>query len=381
MRTVAVLGATGSIGTQTLDLIRRYPDRFQAVALAGGQRAEELFQIVREFRPKMASLVREPDSVPDDLRFCDWRFGPNAARELIQYSQAQDVVEAVVGVAGLSCALTALQYGERLLLANKEALVTGGGLVMGLARKLGKPVIPVDSEHSAIFQCLRAAQGNPVSRLILTASGGPFRTWGKERIENATVAEALAHPTWRMGPKITVDCASLMNKGLEVMEAGWLFDMPEEKIDVAVHPESVVHSMIEFEDGAVLAQMGCPDMRGPIGYALGCPQRLPYEGKKLSFSGLSMHFDAPDMDKFPCLALARQAFRAGGSAPVVLNGANEAAVAAFLAGRIRFGAISRAVDAALQAVPACAVNSAEDVYRLDAQARKAAREFLTPLSK
>lgn len=376
MRTVAVLGATGSIGTQTMDLLRRYPDRFRAVALAGGVRAEELFDLVREFRPKMASLVREPDGIPDDLRFCEWRFGETAAHELARESGAQDVVEAVVGIAGLPCALAALENCERLLLANKEALVTGGELVMGLSRHLQKPIIPVDSEHSAIYQCLQGAQENPVQRLILTASGGPFRTWDKERIYHATVAEALAHPTWSMGKKITIDCASLMNKGLEVMEAGWLYDMPEEKIDVTVHPESVVHSMVEFEDGSVLSQMGCPDMRGPIGYALGCPERLPFEGKKLRFANMTLHFDQPDMDRFPCLALARQAYRAGGIAPVILNGANESAVAAFLEGGMPFGAIAETVDYAMQAAGSGKIACPEDVYQADTRARELAHDFL-----
>ena len=376
MRTVAILGATGSIGTQTLDLLRRYPDRFRAVALAGGSRAEPLFELVREFRPQMASLVREPEAIPDDLRFCQWRFGPEAAQRLVEESGAQDVVEAVVGVAGLSCAITALNCAERLLLANKEALVTGGHLVMGLSKKLGKPVIPVDSEHSAIYQCLKAAQGNPVERLILTASGGPFRTWERERIYNATLAEALAHPTWRMGQKITVDCATMMNKGLEIMEAGWLFGMPGEKIDVAVHPESVVHSMIQFADGAVLSQMGAPDMRGPIGYALGEPERLPYQAKPLVFDQMTLHFDAPDMEKFPCLRLARQAFAAGGSAPVTLNGANEAAVERFLRGGMPFGRIAEAVDHALEKAAPAAVDSAEDVYAADKEARRLAAEYL-----
>ena len=376
MRTVAILGATGSIGNQTLDLLRRYPDRFRAVALAGGSRAEPLFELVREFRPQMASLVREPEAIPDDLRFCEWRFGPDAAARLVAECQPDDVVEAVVGVAGLSCAMTALTHAKRLLLANKEALVTGGHLVMGLSKKLGRPVIPVDSEHSAIYQCLKAAQGNPVEKLILTASGGPFRTWDKDRIHNATLSEALAHPTWRMGKKITVDCATMMNKGLEIMEAGWLFGMPEDRIDVAVHPESVVHSMIQFADGAVLSQMGAPDMRGPISYALGEPERLPYQARPLTFDQMTLHFDAPDMDKFPCLRLARHAFAAGGSAPVTLNGANEAAVERFLMGGMPFGRIAEAVDYAIQHAEAAGVDSVEAVYEADSRARSLAREYL-----
>ncbi|MBQ8954043.1 MAG: 1-deoxy-D-xylulose-5-phosphate reductoisomerase, partial [Clostridia bacterium] len=267
------------------------------------------------------------------------------------------------------------------LLANKESLVTGGRLVMGRAAALHKPVLPVDSEHSAIFQCLQARGGNPLRRLILTASGGPFRTWKKEDIQGATAAQALGHPTWKMGPKITVDCASMMNKGLEVIEAHHLFGMPLDQIDVVVHPQSVIHSMVEFEDGAVLAQLGVPDMRVPIGYAMGYPERIPFGGERLDFAKLSqMTFEAPDVDRFPCLKMAVEAQRSGGVMPVALNGANEAAVAAFLRDEIPFGGIARAVEAVLTRTPYRNVTCVEDVYEADEAARRVAREEIRKIS-
>lgn len=373
MRTIAILGATGSIGTQALDIVRRYPDRFRAACLTADRSAEKLFDLVREFRPRCAALRVEPESLPEDVRFCEWFFGPDSTVRALEACGAQDALCAIVGIAGLDAVWRALDVCQRVLLANKEALVTGGDLVTARAAERGVPLLPVDSEHSAIFQCLQARQGNPVRRLLLTASGGALRSWKKEDMYRATVRDVLAHPTWNMGGKITVDCASMVNKGLEVIEAHHLFAMPAEKIDVVVHPQSVVHSMIEFEDGAVLAQMGMPDMRGPIGYAMGFPQRLPYDAKPLDFAALGhLDFAAPDPDRFPCLGMAVEALKAGGSAPVILNGANEAAVGAFLRERIPFGRIPEVIDAALQAVPRSQIHSIEDVYLADAAARKAA---------
>ena len=281
-RSIAILGATGSIGTQALDLVRRYPDRFEATCLVAGRSAEKLFDLVREFRPKVAALAVEPKELPDDVKFCQWIFGEDCPVRALEAARPDDALCAIVGIAGLDAAWTALDVCSRVLLANKEALVTGGALVMDRAARLGKPLLPVDSEHSAIFQCLQARADNPVRRLHLTASGGALRDWPKEKMAAATVRDVLAHPTWRMGGKITVDCATMVNKGLEVIEARWLFDMPPERINVVVHPQSVIHSMIEFEDGAVLAQLGRPDMRGPIGYAMGYPERLPYGAAKVS---------------------------------------------------------------------------------------------------
>ncbi len=376
-RKLSVLGATGSIGTQALDVVRKYPDAFEIVALTARSSAEKLFGLVREFKPKLAVLEKEPEVIPQDVRFCEWAFGADGLVKAACMDGVQDVLAAVVGIAGLPAALGALDHCERLLLANKEALVTGGALVMEKARRLKKKILPVDSEHSAIFQCLQAAGNNPVSRILLTASGGPFRTWSAGDIERATKAQALGHPTWRMGPKITVDCATMMNKGLEVIEAYWLFGLELDRIEVTVHPQSVVHSMIEFEDGAVLAQMGKPDMRGPISYALGYPGRLPYGGERLSFKErLELSFEAPDTRKFPCLAYAYQAQRQGGGYPVALNGANEAAVEAFLRERIPFGAIARVNGQVLEQYPGTPVRRVEDVYAVDQWARHAAGEIL-----
>lgn len=376
-RSIAILGATGSIGTQALDLVRRYPDRFEATCLVAGRSAEKLFDLVREFRPKVAALAVEPKELPDDVKFCQWIFGEDCPVRALEAARPDDALCAIVGIAGLDAAWTALDVCSRVLLANKEALVTGGALVMDRAARLGKPLLPVDSEHSAIFQCLQARADNPVRRLHLTASGGALRDWPKEKMAAATVRDVLAHPTWRMGGKITVDCATMVNKGLEVIEARWLFDMPPERINVVVHPQSVIHSMIEFEDGAVLAQLGRPDMRGPIGYAMGYPERLPYGAEPLDFAALSkLTFAAPDMERFPGLALARAALEEGGSAPVILNGANEAAVAAFLKERIPFGRIAEIIAETMNACPRFAIDEIGDVHAADAQARAVAAEII-----
>ena len=376
-RSIAILGATGSIGTQALDLVRRYPDRFEATCLVAGRSAEKLFDLVREFRPKVAALAVEPKEIPDDVKFCQWIFGEDCPVRALEAARPDDALCAIVGVAGLDAAWTALDVCSRVLLANKEALVTGGALVMDRAARLGKPLLPVDSEHSAIFQCLQARADNPVRCLHLTASGGALRDWPKEKMAAATVRDVLAHPTWRMGGKITVDCATMVNKGLEVIEARWLFDMPPERINVVVHPQSVIHSMIEFEDGAVLAQLGRPDMRGPIGYAMGYPERLPYGAEPLDFAALSkLTFAAPDMERFPGLALARAALEEGGSAPVILNGANEAAVAAFLEERIPFGRIAEIIAETMNACPRFAIDEIGDVHAADAQARAVAAEII-----
>ena len=380
MRTLAILGATGSIGRQALDIARRVPDQFRVTLLTAHSRAEALFELVREFRPAVAALTAEPDTLPEDVRFCQWYFGEDAVRQAVLAAKADDVLSAVVGVAGLPAAMAALDVSGRLLLANKESLVTGGALVMGKAAALHKPIVPVDSEHSAIFQCLQAQGGNPVSRLILTASGGPFRTWEKGDIERATRAQALGHPTWKMGAKITVDCAGMMNKGFEVIEAHHLFNMPMEKIDVIVHPQSVIHSMIEFEDGAVLAQLGAPDMRVPIGYAMGYTARIPFGGERLDFARIaSLTFEAPDMERFPCLRMAIDAQKAGGVMPVALNGANEEAVAAFLDERIPFGGIARTVETVLARTENASVREIGDVYEADRRARFMARDVLRAL--
>ena len=376
-KTIAILGATGSIGTQALDLVRRYPDRFSAACLTANSSSDKLFALVREFRPQAAGMVCEPEAIPEDLRFCQWFFGPDCSVEVLKAVKPDAALCAITGIAGLDAVWTALDVCSQVLLANKEALVTGGDLVMEKARRLNKPLLPVDSEHSAIFQCLQAAQGNPVRSLLLTASGGALRDWPKEKIDSARVEDVLRHPTWNMGRKITVDCASMVNKGLEIIEAHHLFHMPAEQIQVVVHPQSIIHSMVEFEDGAVLAQLGKPDMRGPIGYAMAYPERLPYEAKRLSFAEIAnLSFAAPDLTRFPALGYAIEALKAGEAMPIVLNGANEEAVAAFLDGRIPFGRIPEILRDALDRVPQRSVNCIADVYQTDADARACALEFI-----
>jgi len=373
MRTIAILGATGSIGTQALDIARRYPDSFYPVCVTARNSAEKLFDIAREFKPKFAALDIEPDEIPDDLKNIEWVFGENSSAQALEMSGAQDALCAIVGIAGLSACWKALDVCERVLLANKEALVTGGDLVMEKSRRLNKPILPVDSEHSAIFQCLRAAEGNPVHRLILTASGGALRDMPLDMVKNATVRDVLKHPTWSMGAKITVDCATMLNKGLEVIEAHHLFGMPRSKIDVVIHPQSVIHSMIEFEDGAVLAQIGAPDMRGPISYAMGYPKRLPYEAKRLDFAALSqVTFMKPDMERYPCLKLSLDALDSGAAACVALNAANEVAVAKFLKGECGVTDIPHTIERTLSRAEMKNIESIDDVFYLDARAREIA---------
>ncbi len=372
-KTISILGATGSIGTQALDLVSRYPERFSATCLTANSSAEKLFDLVRRFRPKAAGLVVEPEHIPEDVRFCEWFFGSDCSVRALRAAKSDSALCAITGIAGLDTVMTALDVCGEVLLANKEALVTGGDLVTEKAHRLGKPLLPVDSEHSAIFQCLQAAGPNKPRTIILTASGGALRDWPRDKIATARVEDVLRHPNWRMGRKITVDCASMVNKGLEVIEAHHLFDMPAERIRVVVHPQSIIHSMVEFEDGAVLAQLGCPDMRGPIGYAMAYPERLSYDAKRLDFTEVaSLSFAAPDLERFPALGYAIEALNAGGAMPVVLNGANEVAVQAFLNGEIEFGQIPVIIRHALDSVAQRSIRIISDVYEADAQARRCA---------
>ena len=375
MRSIAILGSTGSIGTQALDLCRRHPDRFRVTALTARGSREKLFEQVREFRPEIAGLTEDFDQaeIPEDLKFCRFLSGKEVLHAAAAESDADMVLVSIVGIAGLQGVMDALNAGKQVLLANKEALVTGGHLVTELARRIGKPLLPVDSEHSAIFQCLQAAGDNKPEKLLLTASGGPFRTWDRERIAKATRAEALKHPNWNMGAKITVDSASMFNKGLEIMEARWLFDMPEDRIEVVVHPQSIVHSAVVFKDGAVLAQLGEPDMRVPIGYAMAFPERIETGVPAPDLFALcSLTFEKPDEEKFPALRLARECLRAGGAACTVFNGANEAAVAAFLREEIPFGEIAVRVDRALDRLAGLPANCIEDIWEADRLARATA---------
>ena len=379
MQTIAILGSTGSIGTQALDLVRLHPERFRVTAITAHRNKELLFRQVREFRPDMAGLT-EPipmEEIPADLRFCQWVMGKEALHAAAVEVPADMVLVSVVGIAGLQSVMDALHANRQVLLANKEALVTGGHLVMDAARKIGKPMLPVDSEHSAIFQCLQGAAPNKPVKLLLTASGGPFRTWDKARIATATRAQALNHPNWSMGAKITIDSASMFNKALEIMEARWLFDMPPEKIQVVVHPQSIVHSAVEFEDGAVIAQLGVPDMRVPIQYAMAYPERLTTGSKPLDLFALGqLTFEPGDPERFPSLRLATECLNAGGAACTILNGANEAAVAAFLHDEIPFGGITRLVEGALEKLDSMPANNLDDIFAADAAARRVVAELL-----
>ena len=382
MQTIAILGSTGSIGTQALELVRLHPEEFRVVALTARSRREKLFEQVREFRPEVAGLT-EPipmSEIPEDVRFCRWVMGEEALRVAAAEVPADMVLVSVVGIAGLQSVMDALGANRQVLLANKEALVTGGHLVMDAAKRIGKPILPVDSEHSAIFQCLQGAGGNQPVRLLLTASGGPFRTWTREQMQNATRAQALKHPNWSMGAKITIDSASMFNKALEIIEAHWLFGMPPEKIQVVVHPQSIVHSAVEFADGAVLAQLGVPDMRVPIAYAMTYPRRIPTGSKPLDlFSIGTLTFEPGDPVRFPALRLAGECLNAGGAACTILNGANEMAVAAFLRDEIPFGAISRIVEGTLEACGAMPADTLEDIFHADLEARRVAKEIAEKL--
>lgn len=377
MRGIAILGSTGSIGRQALEVIALHPDRFFVTVLTAHKNAALLFDQVRSFRPRLAALtgVSSPVPIPDDLSFCSFRFGPKALEEAAREAEGQDVLAAVVGVAGLKAVMAARAAGKRVLLANKETLVAGGEMVMNACP--AGTLLPVDSEHSAIFQCLQGAGPNRYEQILLTASGGPFRTWEKEKIKSATVEQALGHPTWNMGAKITVDSASMFNKALEIIEAKWLFSARPEQIQVVVHPQSIVHSAVKFRDGAVIAQLGAPDMKVPILYAMSYPDRLPTGGKELDlFAVGQLTFERPDAEKFPALRMAYQALRQGGAACCVLNAANEEACFAFLAGKISFGRIPEIVDAALQRHASLPARSLSDIDRADALSRECAKAMI-----
>lgn len=377
---IVILGSTGSIGRSTLDVVDRHPGRFEVAGLAAGRRVERLAEQVRRYRPRAVG-VADAAAAAHLRRLCpelrDIRIGPQGAAEIAVGVGAEIVVAAIVGAAGLVPTLAAASAGLTIALANKEALVAAGELMVRAARDGGARLLPVDSEHNAIHQCLRAGERGEVRRLVLTASGGPFRGRGRAELERVTREQALSHPTWRMGPKITVDSATLMNKGLEVIEAHWLFDMPAAAIDVVVHPQSTVHSLVEFRDGSVVAQLGSPDMRHPIQYALSWPERWAGVVPRLDFATLgSLTFEAPDKDAFPCLDLAYAALAQGGDAPARLNAANEVAVGAFLDGRIGFMDIPRTLEEVLGRSGAHAVSELDDVLAADRDARRTAREII-----
>lgn len=382
-RRLIVLGSTGSIGVNTLDVVshlRGTSHALEVVGLAAGRNAKKLIEQARAFNVKhvaIADTARANELVKALPGVTVFR-GEQAALELVQAVEAQELVAAVVGSAGLPATLCAAHRGMTIGLANKETLVAAGSLVTPQIRKHNAKLIPVDSEHSAIFQCLDGQQKQSVKRIVLTASGGPFRNASKSEIENATVKQALNHPTWEMGPKITIDSASMMNKALEIIEAHWLFDLPADKIDVIIHPQSVVHSFVEFADHSILAQLGPPDMRTPIQYALTYPQRLGGCSRYMNWTELSqLTFEAPDHDRFGALKLAYEVIEAGGTAGAIFNAANEAAVEAFLAERIRFGQITQLVAEALSAISAVPVDCLETAMEADRQARDYVKSAVT----
>ncbi|MBO4916734.1 MAG: 1-deoxy-D-xylulose-5-phosphate reductoisomerase [Bacteroidales bacterium] len=380
-RRIAILGSTGSIGRQTLDVVRQHPDLFQVELLTANNSSELLVAQAKEFDANSVVICNKDryhevaDALQDDgIKVFT---GIDSVCDLVTGDNIDIVVAAMVGFSGLAPTVAAVKAGKIIALANKETLVAAGSVVMGLAEKHHAPILPVDSEHSAIFQCLLAAQGNALSRIHLTASGGPFRTWDKTRIASATKDMALRHPNWNMGAKITIDSATMMNKGFEVIEARWLFDVEPDRINVVVHPESIIHSMVEFEDGAVIAQLGHPDMREPIQFAMGFPERLPLNNRKLDFATLgSLTFAAPDLDRFPALGLAFEAIRRGGNIPCVLNAANEAAVAAYLKDRIRFYDIPRITAECMEGAIFAAEPSLDDIFATDEWAKRRANELI-----
>lgn len=381
MKTIGILGSTGSIGTQTLDVVRANGD-ISVKAIAAGSNIRLLEEQIREFKPAVCGVWDEEraEDLALRVRDTDTRIvsGMDGLMEIAAMDGYEILVTAVVGMIGIRPTMAAIKSGKDIALANKETLVTAGHLIVPLAREHQVRLLPVDSEHSAIFQCLQGAQGNTPTRLILTASGGPFRTWKKEDIYNARPEQALKHPNWSMGRKITIDSASMMNKALEVIEARWLFDMPAEKIDVLIHPQSVIHSMVEYADGAVMAQLGTPDMRLPILYAMSWPERLPTGGKRLDFTQMNaLTFEQPDYNRFPGLKLAYDALAVGGSMSAVLNGANEVAVDAFLHEKIPFGAIARLVEETMQAVPVITHPTLEQVFECDRAARQKAAALMS----
>ena len=390
MKRLCIHGVTGSIGRQTLAVIDLHPERFRVDAISAGRDLRGLAEICARYQPRWA-VIADPALYQEAVREIavgapntQLLAGPQSLCELAAHAEIDVVVAAIVGAAGLPSTMAAAQAGKTLLLANKEALVMAGDLVMAAARASGATLLPIDSEHNGLFQCLPNGEADPahgVDRLWLTASGGPFLRWSAEQIAAATVEQAVAHPNWQMGRKIAVDSATLMNKGLEVIEAQRLFDVGPERIGVLVHPQSIVHALVEYGDGSFLAHLGAPDMRTPIAHALGWPDRIASGARHLDPLSLSqLQFEAPDHARFPCLDLAYQALRAGGSAPIALNAANEMAVEAFLNGVIGFTQISALVEETLRLMPVSSPGDLESVLALDQQARRLAGESLGAFS-
>ena len=384
-RRLAILGSTGSIGKQALDVVSQHSDLFQVEVLTANNSSELLIEQAIRYDVNNVVICNEKKykEVADALQphgikvFC----GMDSACDLVCGSNIDMVLTALVGFCGLKPTIAAINAGKPIALANKETLVAGGTIVMDLARRKQVPILPVDSEHSAIFQCLLGAAGNKIRKIHLTASGGPFRTWTREQMAGATRSDALKHPQWNMGAKITIDSATMMNKGFEMIEARWLFDTKPSDIEIVVHPQSIIHSMVEFEDGAVIAQMGHPDMREPIQFALSFPERLSLNNRKLNFAELgSLTFEKPDFDKFPCLGLAFDAIGRGGNVPCAMNAANEAAVAAFLHDRISYFQIGEVVGSIMSDVSFISTPSIEDILATNEESFVKAGELIDRLS-
>jgi 1-deoxy-D-xylulose-5-phosphate reductoisomerase len=381
MRSLSILGSTGSIGVSTLDVVRQHPDKFSVTALAAGTDIALLAEQIKEFRP-LAVSIRDEESVQKLRELCgaykpDILFGVEGAATIAESDGSDMVVSAIVGAAGLVPTVRAIKAGKHIALANKETLVVAGQLVSNLVKQHKVHLLPVDSEHSAVFQSLAGHRAEDVERIILTASGGPFRNTPAEEMKNVKLEQALKHPQWSMGAKITIDSATMMNKGLEVIEAHWLFNVPAEKIGVVVHPQSIIHSMVEYIDGCVLAQLGAPDMRAPIAYALAWPERCASGIPKLDLAKIgTLTFEEPNMVRFPALRLAFEALKAGRTCPAVLNAANEIAVAAFLDRKIGFTDIAETVEKTLQAHDAYAPVELEDYLQADRWARETAQKFI-----
>ncbi len=382
MKTLAILGSTGSVGVTTLDVVGRFSDRFRVAALAAGNNLELLAKQIRRFHPELVSVATAELAHqlraalgPAEVKITS---GPEGALAVATHPEAEMVVSAMVGALGLRPTLGAIEAGKDIAFANKEVLVVAGDLVTSAARARGVRLLPVDSEHNAIFQCLEGRDRAAVKRIVLTASGGPFRELPRERFSSITIADALNHPTWNMGNKITIDSATMMNKGLEVIEARWLFDLAPERISVVVHPQSVIHSMVEMIDGSVIAEMAIPDMAIPVAYALAYPERLPLTHlKPLSLLECAkLTFEAPDLERFSCLRLAYEALDAGGTMPACLNAANEELVAGFLANKVRFVDIPRHIETVMRRHDCRPAPSLEDSLEADRWARAAARGLI-----
>ena len=377
-KSISILGSTGSIGVNTLEVLRMHPDRFKVVSLAAGNNIALLKEQIEEFRPSFvsvadssaASALRGSVTVPVEIGF-----GIEGAIRAAAFDGAEMCVSAISGAAGLLPTMAAIKAGVDIALANKETLVLAGPLVMEEVRKRGIKFLPVDSEHSAVYQSIAGHRPEDIKRVILTASGGPFLKTPIQDFPGITTAAALNHPRWKMGKKISIDSATLVNKGLEVIEARWLFNLPPDKISVVIHPQSIVHSMVEYIDGSIMAQMGNPDMKGPIAYALSWPERMDSGTPALGFNGLSLEFHDPDPERFPCLSLAYEALRVGGTAPAVLNAADEVAVASFLEGRLPFTGICSVIREVMEGYGHKEINSIEDVLEADRAAREAASSF------